>query len=179
MQNVTSQKQSYSAQTKWLSSLTTWSYIQLPFHIISFLNVLNLIQHHFPNSPSANASLSVSNFLMSVLLIVGSEHRRGHFEIDGIKITATAAALVTGEYANRIIYLCMKAIMQKHITSRHVFKKDTFCTEERVLAVHYTNSHHSLCLDVLRNLSVFPCKATRTDLTRSHSKSSYCLKKKI
>lgn len=113
---------------KWLSSLTTWSYIQLPFHIISFLNVLNLIQHHFPNSPSANASLSVSNFLMSVLLIVGSEHRRGHFEIDGIKITATAAALVTGEYANRIIYLCMKAIMQKLITSRHVFKKDTFCT---------------------------------------------------
>lgn len=82
---------------QWLSSLTTWSYIQLPFHIIYFLNVLNLIQHHIPNSPSANASLSVSNFLMSVLLIVGSEHRRGHFEMDGIKISATAAALVTGE----------------------------------------------------------------------------------
>lgn len=65
---------------------------------------------------------------MSVLLIVGSKHRRGHFEIDGIKITATAAALVTGEYANRIIYLCMKAIMQKHITSRHIIKKDQFCT---------------------------------------------------
>lgn len=94
---------------------------------------------------------------MSVLLIGGSEHRRGHFEIDGIKITATGAALVTGEYANRIIYLCMKAIMQKHITSRHVFKKDTFCTggpREGTCSALYKFTPFSVLTCVMQSFSV-------------------------